>query len=613
MSDNGHLKDGPNNTARKADPCPSRESLKPGAEAPLAALAGIFAGNTENPRQRIYEAFGSLGNLIKAQSISLYAENPQNPDGDFDFRRLILWENGADKAKENAHDLPPGFLKKVYAQRGTLTLSEDNAAEYGISQPEWQKSGLHNLTALPVLLDREGTGFIFLKNYDGDLYAKAAEIIQVLTGLAAGALKTMALLHVLSDIQNRDSLTKFKNRISLLDDLDNVMGQARNVGVLFVNINNLKSINADLGNKEGDAVIVRTGELLTRFVKNRDFVYRISGDEFVGLMPATEEHLFALITETLTAFLGSDESFTAALGSKWVASGKDLMAAITAAEEVMLEAKKAYFRSHPVTARYRQGKDFLLDILSPEKVEELVLGQNFFVVYQPKYDAQSEKVVGAEGLIRLRYNDTVIPPDEFIPTLDAAHYAYVVDLFVFESIAAKMRQRMNEGKKILPVSCNFSRHTLIRPDFIQRITAIMEHYKLPYDLIPLEVSERTNAIYHKELVDATIALAAHGFNLSIDDFGVAHANIWAHADLPESEVMFDKRLIDSLVQPNNFKIMTILNVMITLCSQMNVTTVAEGVESKNQLNVLKKLGCDIIQGYYFSKPVAEEAYYSLLD
>ena len=180
---------------------------------------------------------------------------------------------------------------------------------------------------------------------------------------------------------------------------------------------------------------------------------------------------------------------------------------------------------------------------------------------------------------------------------------------MFDAICKKMREQLDQGKKILPVSCNFSRHTIVRPEFSSKLKQIMDHYHLSYDLIPLEVSEHTSTQRHQELVAVTKFLQAEGFKISIDDFGTAHANIYTLADLSVNEVKFDKKLIDNLGNKDNYKLTTILSVLITMCKKLGIQTTAEGVEQKIQNDILKELGCDEIQGYYYSKPISCDEYY----
>ena len=121
-----------------------------------------------------------------------------------------------------------------------------------------------------------------------------------------------------------------------------------------------------------------------------------------------------------------------------------------------------------------------------------------------------------------------------------------------------------------------------------------------------------NEIIPADMVDVTDELSKEGFNISIDDFGTAHANIYSLADLAVSEVKFDKKLIDNIAKKNNEKLTTILSVLITMCKKLGIKTIAEGVEDKEQSQILKNLGCDEIQGYYFSRPIKDEDYYNKL-
>ena len=185
-------------------------------------------------------------------------------------------------------------------------------------------------------------------------------------------------------------------------------------------------------------------------------------------------------------------------------------------------------------------------------------------------------------------------------------------MFVVENVCQNMQKRVEKGLQIKPVSCNFSRHTMIMSGFVDELTAITNRYGIPHSMITVEVSEQSDTLYHDELIETANALSEHGFNISIDDFGVAHANISSLVDLPVTEVKFDKKVIDSLLTKNNGKVSTILNMMINMCHKMGIKTVAEGVEETSQLEILKRLGCDEIQGYLLSRPISMKDYYDLL-
>ena len=428
---------------------------------------------------------------------------------------------------------------------------------------------------------------------------------------------THRIMHAeLTNITNIDPLTKLKNRNSLLSEV-NALSVNYNIGVIYLNVNGLKQINSKMGVKTGDTILVKTASLLKQLLHDSEYIYRIGGDEFVGIYPNIEEHDFLMVSDMLKAFMTSDKGFSVSVGTSWVKSGVLIQSAINQAESDMYSEKKKYYRVHhgdENTTRYRSQNDTLLNIIEPARIQNLIADGCFKVMYQPKFRIQGDiaEIAGAEALVRLIINDTLIPPDDFIPALESAHYTHLIDYYVFETICKRMRERLDNNQKILPVSCNFSRHTIVRPDFKSKLKEIMDKYHLSYDMIPLEVSEHTNTIRHKELVDVTDELSKEGFNISIDDFGTAHANIYSLADLAVSEVKFDKKLIDNIAKKNNEKLTTILSVLITMCKKLGIKTIAEGVEDKEQSQILKNLGCDEIQGYYYSKPIKDEDYYNKL-
>ena len=384
-----------------------------------------------------------------------------------------------------------------------------------------------------------------------------------------------------------------------------------------MNVNGLKQINSTLGINEGDAILVKTASLLKQLLHNSEYIYRIGGDEFVGIKTCISEHEFSIVSDMLKAFMTNEKGFSVSVGSQWIHSGMSIMSALNKAEADMYSEKKNYYRSHSgenVAERYRSENDKLLNIIEPARIQQLIDDGCFKVFYQPKFKIQGEKaeIGGAEALVRLFINGSVVPPDDFIPALEAAHYTHIIDYYVFECICKRMKERLDKGKKIVPISCNFSRHTIVRPEFKTKLKAIMDNYNIGYEMIPLEVSEHTNTNKHKELVEVTEKLSSEGFNISIDDFGTAHANIYTLADLSVSEVKFDKKLIDNIASEDNEKITTILSVLITMCKKLGIKTIAEGVEDKEQNDILKSLGCDEIQGYYYSKPIKDDEFYGKL-
>ena len=577
----------------------------------LAPYANIFIKNVMNPDVQIYRYIECLGNDVKASFCAIYEFLPVSKNTDASelnsknqhnskrFKRSQIWI-GHNKKGSDFKELDEELLNLTIKDRGTC----------------WYECEKNNcrLFFIPLYSDDKYVGAVVLVNPQEDLIKKSMSVLHSIGILISSAISYRSLSTDLAIVSNRDSLTKLKNRKSLLNDV-NALASSENIGVLFFNVNGLKQINSTLGLKNGDTILIKTASLLKQLLHNNDYIYRTGGDEFIGIYPNIEEHDFIVLSDMIKAFMTSDKGFSVSVGSHWTKTGLGINSALNIAETDMYNEKKLFYREHcneKDVNRYRKENDFVLNIIEPARIQELIDNGSFKVLYQPKFKIQGKKakISGAEALVRLIINGAVIPPDDFIPALESAHFAHFIDYYVFETICRRMRNQLDAGKRVLPVSCNFSRHTIVRPEFDIKLKLIMDKYDLSYDLIPLEVSEHTSTARHQELVAVTEQLSKEGFNISIDDFGTAHANIYTLADLAVNEVKFDKKLIDNLVKKDNEKLTTILSVLIDACKKLGIKTIAEGVELQEQNDILKELGCDEIQGYFYSKPIMCEEYYS---
>lgn len=575
----------------------------------IAPYTIIFTKNIHNPDILLYRFLEHLGSSIVANAVYMYEhvqlteDHIKNKSDDnksssvkSKLTKILLWtcqEKEYDVAHQN---VPANILESILTEQIVKTYSFEN----------------DTYCALPVILDEKILGAVIIKNANEDRTNTLTPCFKTIINLMASALHNRIMQAEITNYSNLDPLTKLKNRKCLITDIPS-LSVAQRLGVIFINVNGLKQINNTTGIDKGDTILKKTASLLKQLLHNSDYIYRLGGDEFIGIYPDIDEHEFILLSDMIKAFMSSDKGFSASVGTSWIKSGMTIQNAINKAESDMYTEKKKYYRiSKNENERYRIQNDLIFDILEPARIQELIAQNCFKVLYQPKFKIQGDvaQIAGAEALVRLIINDKVIPPDDFIPALESAHYTHLIDYYVFETICKQMRERLDKGDKILPVSCNFSRHSIIRPEFKTKLKEILNKYDITPNYIPLEVSEHSSTDHHKELVEVTDKLSKEGFNISIDDFGTAHANIYTLADLSVSEIKFDKKLIDNLGKGDDEKLTTILGVLITMCKKLGIKTIAEGVEDVVQNEILKALGCDEIQGYYYSKPIVEDDYYS---
>lgn len=238
-----------------------------------------------------------------------------------------------------------------------------------------------------------------------------------------------------------------------------------------------------------------------------------------------------------------------------------------------------------------------------EDMMEDALKNNEFEVYlQPKYQTQSETIGGAEALVRWNsQNEGMIFPDEFIPLFEKNGFVVQIDLFVFEQVCKTMHRWIKEGKPIVKISINCSRVHLKSPNFLGRYSQIAQKYELPKHMIEIELTE--NAVFADVDYLSKIIRDIHnlGFGCSMDDFGSGYSSLNLIRDIPVDTIKLDRVFFRTTSDVGRTE--SVVGSIIAMSKALNMTTVAEGVEDREQVDMLKKLNCDLIQGYYFARPM----------
>lgn len=237
--------------------------------------------------------------------------------------------------------------------------------------------------------------------------------------------------------------------------------------------------------------------------------------------------------------------------------------------------------------------------------ESALKNHEFIVFYQPKVDIDTEKVVGAEALVRWYKDGTsLISPGEFIPVYERDGLIVKLDEYVFRQVCSLQKRRMDEGEELLPISVNLSRTSALHEDVAKRYIDIIKENGIPFSCVPIELTESA-AIYNDRVKAMTEQLTDAGCILHIDDFGVGYSSLISLNQFPFSTLKIDKSLIDDVCQSKG---KTLVEQVITLSKLLDMKVVAEGVETKEQLDIIKALQCDAVQGFYYAKPMPEDEF-----
>ena len=242
---------------------------------------------------------------------------------------------------------------------------------------------------------------------------------------------------------------------------------------------------------------------------------------------------------------------------------------------------------------------------------ETAIEQDEFVVYlQPKFDIAKNTIKGAEALIRWNYkNKEFLPPYRFIPFFEKDGSIAKIDDIVLKKVCEAFAKWKKEGKPLYPISVNLSRSRMYNENLIENLVSIIDYYNVDHKLIDFELTESATYDNMEHMFSVLQELRSRGFKISMDDFGTGYSSLSLLTQMPIDTLKIDKSFVDTVaVSSERKEDIIVLRHIITLAKELGFVCLAEGAESKNQVDRLRDLGCEIIQGYYYSKPIPIEEY-----
>lgn len=389
-----------------------------------------------------------------------------------------------------------------------------------------------------------------------------------------------------------DDLTGMLNRNSYKDYCASLSEEGLiSLGIISLDINGLKEINRLQGNSCGDNMICQIARILEEeFPGFR--IYRFTGDEFLVICENISADSFR--TRVRKAQTRLNEVCSISIGSSWSDTDININTLLHSADERRLIDKQTYYDEKQYSGR--ENSEALKSLLK-------ALSQKRFLVYlQPKINSKDNSLHGAEALVRYHHPSTgIVPPAKFIPYLENSGLIHHIDFFVFEEVCKTLAQWNQQNIPLIPVSLNFSRATLLEDNLISRMEKLAEKYGVDKSFIEVEITESLGEVERDAITFIGSQILLAGYRLSLDDFGAKYSNISFLSALHFDHLKLDKSLVNNLISNENARI--IVENIFHLCKELDIQVVAEGVESVEQLEILKKLECWYIQGYYYNKPM----------
>ncbi len=408
-----------------------------------------------------------------------------------------------------------------------------------------------------------------------------------------------------------DSITGMWNRVKFYKEAQEILEKNKDRTYLMItlDINKFKFINNDFGSKAGDCILCVMGERIQEIFKERGYTARNTADIFLILTEEKDyrpEMLEPLSKPIYFNNNGKRQYYKVVIkaGIRRIMPGESASDLIPYVDQASIARKTIKDVAGCSQAYYDENMKNILEKESAieKRMEEALENREFQVYLQPKYDLRSERIMGAEALIRWADPEKgMIPPDEFIPLFEKNGFILKLDFFVYEEVLKRMAQWKQEGKPSICVSVNVSRVHISTMDFFSNLNRLVEKYQVSRRDFELELTE-TIIGGELNLVKAFIQeCKREGFKVSIDDFGSGYSSLNLLKELPVDVLKIDKGFLDEAEESMRSNI--IVEQVVEMAKRMEIGTLCEGVETERQLSFLKKIGCDMAQGYLFSRPV----------
>ncbi len=395
-------------------------------------------------------------------------------------------------------------------------------------------------------------------------------------------------------------------------------GQKKNYAIAYFNLSQFRRYNTIYGWNAGERLLKNIAGLLTSLIDEKtEICARDKGDRFVLFLSFQErEELLSRLNDIKQQiesdiFEDTGNRMFVKVGIYILSpNGGGLKEAIGCADQALEFAEntkenslKVYDEKLEQVIKERHEREKLL--------ESVDFNKDFVVFYQPKVDIRTGEIVGAEALIRFlnpAEGGALKSPAFFVPYYEQTGKITEIDFFVYESVCRLLRKRLDAGERVVPISCNFSRIHFFTPGFAERFEKILEGYHISKELIEVEITE---TLVLEELQQHTVmrtldVLHNKGIRLSIDDFGSGYSSLGVFEQIPASVIKLDRSFL--LNQKNYGRQVVIMRGIVKLANDLKAQIVCEGVETEEDIALMREIGANVAQGYYYSKPVSQKEF-----
>ncbi len=413
--------------------------------------------------------------------------------------------------------------------------------------------------------------------------------------------------HNLYQVAYIDPVTRLGNETYFRENGSNYLKNGfKNAYILTFDINKFKALNNIYGYEFCNEILKALGEKLLEHLPSDNITCRISNDVFATIF-SYEKKIETLLDKlykhaSILKINNIDVPINLSMGVYRLKQNDT---------DINKLLDKSFMARSKIKGLYDTYYYIFDDVLEHKLMEEQQIeacmesalkNKEFKIVYQPKIRANNDKLVGAEALVRWYKDGEMIPPDKFIPLFEKNKFIRKLDLYIFEQVCQDLATWRKNYDFVPTVSINVSKENFVNEHFIDEYVKICKKYGLEPNSIDLEITESATAEQGTDILSILNTIKKKGFVISIDDFGTGYSSLSMLQNMPIDIIKIDKVFVDKANLNSNDNI---INYIAFLAKQLGVKTIVEGVETKEQLDYVKNLNCNIVQGYYYSKPLSK--------
>ena len=471
---------------------------------------------------------------------------------------------------------------------------------------------------------RRGGAFVWFESVLTPILGRDGEVVQ-LQSSSRDVTERKRTEEELVRLAFHDELTGLPNRALLLDRIGQALAVTRrtrqSIAVLFIDLDGFKSVNTTIGHYAGDATLVAVAERLTGMVRPGDTLARLASDEFVMLCTGVDgvggasvvaSRILHALNQPFTVY-GRTVDLTASIGIAVSSGGYDPHRLVENADTAMHEAKRAG-RNRYTVFDPEERNSALTRLATEFALRRAVERGELRLHYQPELDLVTNEITGVEALVRWQREDgTLIPPGEFIPLAEQTGLIVPIGKWVIEEACRQIQRWESLGGRLakrLRVWVNLSARQLGEPDLVPTIQDAIDAASISPSSICLEITESALMEDAEAAAAQLDQLRTLGISLGVDDFGTGYSSLAYLNRFPLDVLKIDRSFVSGLGTDPEAE--TIVAAIIDLAHALGLTVIAEGVETEQQLLVLRRLECDQAVGFYFSKPLQPERLTALL-